>query len=681
MDKLSFLSVVVIIGILVSPIHLNSMQLRRELAQEQRLLSEVETELQYLNSIIERRELMKRHQQSGADFLINESFNDVLRELEAAYQQRDEQQIIRKHREIKLIFSDITAVRDSYLFYDAVYDYYILNFAGAMQKLVTLTDSYPQSVRIRQAFTLLLNLYLNNGNYRELIGLYNRFQHLADNQNRYQLAHAYFNIGEYSSAQDLFERLVDDRVYGFRSRVMLGLLHYASFNTDRAIDILIDLSDSYSSREPYYDFVILSLARILAQQGEFQASLQYYNRYVDLKGGERSDQVLYEIALVHKASGNYNQANSILSRIITSPEDYELYADAIAMIAGLMVYTDNLEASTELINDILVTNNAYYDLLQRENDLIERLRQNVQRYMERSNPELRSQFEQLAGQFNDVVERDIATVEIGIDRREREFARMISEEYVLLLAHIKEINDLAERIRNRPNDAQVAQVDRRITEIDSLRTNLITAKFLYTLIKEETGDTESFEKWGFYSRNVYLTKTNQLLLDNHSAARDLARRIVSYENQLAERSGSMSANQLEELNTNIALLYEEAESLFGVVSEEDDYIRVIEAELQYSIESRKELLEIKDLVARYYHQRLSERLKRLNRESFTESDFFYSYISRSIDETVNQIENVNLKYDYALLDVLFQENIRRNQEYQRLMQETEISQTNEEGGQ
>jgi len=223
-----------------------------------------------------------------------------------------------------------------------------------------------------------------------------------------------------------------------------------------------------------------------------------------------------------------------------------------------------------------------------------------------------------------------------------------------------------------PNDRRVAQIERQISDIDSLRVDLITSKLLQGITNETvTIRTREEDRFSLYARYQNLGESNRVQLTQYQKARDIARRIILNENRSLGSNVDLSMAEKSQISSNIKNLYEEAESIFGVIDKDNDYLSLLNDELESLLQLRNGLASIKGLVASSFHEKVAARLKRSNRNSLQGSDTTYLFTLDLMNKTRRDLDQINRKYDYALLDILFQENVRRDREYRFLIQQLE----------
>ncbi len=642
-----------------------------DIRAEQELLDSVEEELQYLNYLTEQKDLIEQYQKAGHRGLILESFNRVVNELEAAYSEYDVLFIERKHQEIRIVYRDIEYVEDLYRFYDALYDYYQQNFAEAKDKLIYFVDNYQQSSKIRQAFGFLDTLYFREGLNREIVNLHIRFPQFSSPQSSYRLAHAYFNLREYDNSRRVFENLSTNADFGFRSRVMLGIIAYATFDTEQATGILQSLADQYDQSQEYYGFLILTLARIYGEQGNFVQSLQYYEQYVNIIDNQLTDELLYEISLIYYALGDYDRALSYLEQIIEYAEQSPIYEKALTQIAGIKVFTEGFEVSQDIISDVLFTNRTYHTFLEYETKLIERMRDRVEEIVYEDNLEVIDQLFNNIFQYEEITQRKTNLEVFGIDWYTLNVNKMINEEYVGLLEVIAETYELAKIVRTRPNDPIVRQIQYQIYDLDTLKVDLLTEVYVNNVMDEFVPQSVRGRGNTAYARHLYMSERKKWLDARAAEARSIATRIVYYQNFLEDNKERLSEHDKSLVAETLDLYKEEADLMFGYIDQEDPYVNDIMQEMATVTETRTSLISMKAQAAESYHERMADRIERMNIESFQESEPTHTTILKSIKETRSDIEQINQGYEYALLDILFQENIRRNQEYRYLMEQDE----------
>jgi len=673
MKRANLFLVILVIVFSIMPFLLDSFTVQREIQQEKRQLDRLMVETERLETLVNQKKEVRNYQTIGNTYEINRLFNQLANELEEAYRSSELDTAYEKHREISIIFRGIETVEDQYLFYEALNDYLNGDIAGTKTKLELLTDRFPNSQKMRQAYNLLTTIYIVQNRNREYIELHSRFAGISTAKHNYWLGHAHYNLGDFDRALNVFRSLENDQHFGFRAKIMQAILAFTDNRIDEAIITFENLANEHSVTEPYYDFLLLSLARLYSQIGDEERAFTYFDRYFTLKGGAIPNDQIFEGALLANSAGRSELATSYLLYIVSDPETSEFYDRALTQIALIKAAHEDLASSRELIEDAMGVTTAYTSIMKLQIELLSQYRQKVNDYIYTpgtNKQALKDEIIQIASRLEELKQRHQEIDSIGLNQLELDTISYVVEEYILLLKTVVETDDIAREIAQKPNTEKVESIEEQVSEIDQMREELLTLKLLNNSINENAPQwSKVLRPHQYHARMMMMTEQNQKILADYEAATSIASQLILLQNDMNQLPETGAENQKSLLQQQIESLYQEAEVLLGEIDQNDELIKNLEQELESLLSLRFQLSELKDMVARSYHQKLAERLIRSNRDSLQENEFIYDYSRDIIASFSGKLDDMSQEYNYALLDILFREALKREQEFQDLRME------------
>lgn len=653
--------------------YLTGFRVQHQIVEERQRLNEVERELEKYREFAEQRNQIRSYYESQNDRVIRAGFRELAEELEEAYINEDILAIEQTHLKIKYLYTNISTVEDQYYFYDALFDYLNGNIDQTLEKMRYVIDNHPNSEKIRQAVNFAQTIHIVRDLNREYIDLYHRFPRLTTSRSHYWLGHAYYNLVDYEKSVESFEELKNDPDFGFRSQLMLGMIAFAEFDSEKAIRVFARTVENYKEDEPYYDFALLSLARIYANFKFFESALLTYDEYRLFMGANIEPEVIYEMALVAEEAGRDELAVELLRQIINLPFTSHIFDKALSRLAIISAKED-ISTARQLVDDLLENNNSYKNLMSLRNERLESVRNHVDFMLDDSVEDRDAKLKELDGLFdkvNTIKERQKQIGDFGVDKQELEVIDFITEEYSALIKTVAEMSALIDRVAEQPNDKRVKTIDNYISDMDSLKVDLLSMIFLSNESIDEIPEwNRILRPSGFRRRLIVMTEINEHILGQHQQARRLARDIVAYKNLLSSRKDSDGFEEEEQSSIRevIDLAYEEAETYFDVIDYEDEYVSQLKEEFDSLTSVRKQLVHIRELVAEQYHQSLAERLRQANKYMFEDSDDIFTFSVNRINNFIHDLEDMNLEYNYAVLEVQFREALNMDREYSRIRQ-------------
>lgn len=654
-------------------VDLSGFQTQREILSEQRRLRGVEQQISKYRQLLDDRQLIQELYEEQNIAAIRARFQELADIIEKAYIEGDLVTLEDAHLRMKYLYRDITPVADLYIFYDALYHYLNGNVSETLNKMNEVATNYTNSAKIEQAVRFTQAIYLVRNMNEEYIDIYHKFPELSSTRSYYWLGQAYYNLAMYDEASEVFSETKNDSQFGFRSKLMLGMIAFAGFDIEKALEIFAETVESYKADEPYYDFALLSLGRLYSQFGFFEDAIIQYEKYYAMNRRQVSTEFIYEMALIAKEADKKDLALSLLRQIIHLPQTSSIFDKALSQVAIITAEKAGVSSAREIVEDVVENNTAYIELMSLRSEKVNYLRAEVDSLLNITIGNKEGKQKELDALFQHVTaiqERQKTIGEFGVNQEDLMVIDFVTEEYSLLLKTVIELNDIIDVVAAQSNEEKSKSIERQAAEMDSLRVDLLTLLFLSSLTMDNIPEwSKVLQPSGFQRRLMIMTEVNEKIVNSHRQARSLARSVVEYENILRmHETRRDSPEEQASIRAVIDLLFLEAESSFGEIDHGSDYVISIKEELEELTSFREQLLEIRDLVAKVYHQKLAERLARNNRMMFEDSDYIHTFNINRINNFVNDLDEMNMEYNYALLDVQFREAMRMDRDFQKLQQ-------------
>jgi hypothetical protein len=113
---------------------------------------------------------------------------------------------------------------------------------------------------------------------------------------RYAKAQQLYAAEKYRRADDLFKSLEHDSEFAFRASAMRAMIAYFMQSPDASLAKFISLKKSYPPSTPHYEFVLLSIARVLVLENRDAAALDAYCDADEFQHGRLDASTRMEIA-------------------------------------------------------------------------------------------------------------------------------------------------------------------------------------------------------------------------------------------------------------------------------------------------------------------------------------------------------------------------------------------------
>ena len=564
---------------------------------------------------------------------------------------------VSKLNELKFIFGEIHFLADLFLYYDAK----IALFKGednlAVDLLEKLLTQFPDSETRNFAILELENIYFLYELDWKFIGIYNQFDEEKTDLQKYRFAHCNYNIGNIADAKSMFQVLLNSKDFSFRAKSMLALVSYFSKGVKPAILEFQTLENSYQKNPPpHYYFVLLSLARLFAEQNEFDKSLAYYEKFYQMHQEKVDDGVLYEIATQYKNVGKYENSLTYLRRIVAVSQKTKYFAPAKFLIAVIEQELGNLDNAEQHLEDVILPNNEFletltskYDLLNKYNDLQRQV------IADSENIKLKTEIletEKHLQNTNLFIENYYAKLDSSTVTTLRE----LEIEYLHYCETIAEIDAVIQFRETTQNRELLPIVDDAIAKEEASLVLLQMMKYLANVKNISTTDYEIAKALAV--ERIY----ENSLLEMWNKIEQTAK-INNFSNMLIFIKKSQNL-----IEGNIASLDLIAKYKFNPQIS-DEALASIKAEAENIEHNKNELLALREDILNNLNKKIAQKLSKKRKILFDEfAEIKVSY-QQSIDSMKKYIGRENQEGTRTLLDVLFKQTQKIDAEFEELRED------------
>ncbi|HNX01399.1 MAG TPA: hypothetical protein PKK33_08545, partial [Candidatus Cloacimonadota bacterium] len=386
--------------------------------------------------------------------------------------------------ELRLIYRDIPVVADRMVYDKAMIDFSSGKYETSQTSLENFISTYPDSPKLSSAISLLEKVYIITDQDDKLITLDTKITAEKTPDQVFWAGQAYYNLNEFDKAYSYFHTIVGDAQFGLRAKSMLALITASLDTPEASLAQFMKIKDEYTANTPYYDYVVLCIARLNAEIGNLDDALSYYTIYTQLNKDASPAEIKYEMAIALKNSGKYDQAEALFTQIVNDPQASEYYTSSVYMIAYMKGLQGDDNGAKSVVDSSKKLNDDFLQMINQKHQDIYRLRDLRDRFFVTDDRDARiaivNEMDELEKRISEI-DVQITTKSSGISREALTNLRKIEEKYVayqnLLTQEIIKIKQLM----NKPNDAATAVVDRDIADLDSTYVKALAYHLLSNL--------------------------------------------------------------------------------------------------------------------------------------------------------------------------------------------------------
>ncbi|MCF7793870.1 MAG: tetratricopeptide repeat protein [Candidatus Cloacimonetes bacterium] len=629
--------------------------LEEQVTIEKYELQIIEEELAYLNNILALKAAVNQLYETGNITEIKKGFSQRSEELNKllAEQMLSESQLSLNEQQI--IYAEIPEIRDQLLWNQAQVAYQQKKYKQAQSYLEEIINSYPSSPGWQEAYVLLSGIYFEQQLNSELVNLIENYNVEKTELLTFQSANALFNLEKYSRSKTEFDLLLPAEDYALQSQGMLALIAYFTGDVESAADQLqLILQEDDISRQ-MKNFALLNLGRIyLLQESEF--AWTYFDEYYKINN-QINDNILYELAGYYFQAQRFQQAKTMLNTIVTRTPKSRFYVSASFMLTITSYYPDDQSQAEAAVDSLMQTNQELLENVASKNFFLDKYEKILEQLTSIDSSDMT--YENLSYQL-DLIEFELSEIDqllSGFYRgsADRKLTRLyvLEEEYKNYLSILADIRALILVAQQMPRENFARYLNSQIAFADS---SLITLQVV-----------------------KYLRARPLITPQDYRLARSLAAEKILLQSQLAQWQ---SLQQLAELNQNFSLLekiqsYQDlmqtniagfdriADYIFNY-SASQDYDQYLNQEVAAIESNRQELFDLSRDIKDSFDNLVSRKLKKEQTALLSEFTELSDDYNAMLDVVENDIELENKEYEYQLLNILFENSQRLDNQYQEL---------------
>ena len=629
------------------------------LKEEKKELAILEEELSYYHNLLQQRVAIRELYKQRKLTSIENVFSKTAKIIDRIFDEDLIKKASLKIGELKLIYKDIDELRDQVLYYQAKLAFAKGNNKKAQNLLEKIVEDYPHSSMLSPSILILEEIYFVEGLDQKFINIFDQYTAEKSLQQNYWLAQVYYNIGKHTESSTYFNILAKNKEYAFRAKSMIALISYYSDGLESSIAKFYELENKYNKRTDYYEFVLLSLARLNIANNDFDKALMYYDDYYDLSREVISDDVIYEMAIQNYNKEHYAKAIEYFNLIINRPIKSQYYASSKFFVAvseqgsGNYEYAENTLSEMITQNNVLMeTMNTKYDLLEKYNTLRKKINREDIAEEELSELKLQSdRIEKAIAQTNETMEQ----LYTGLDGRSLYTLQIMEEEYLAYSSTIADMDAVILLAEKLPNKKIPKIIDREIAYSDS---SIITLQVLSYL-----GHRPKFTRKDYnFAKALAYEKISQ---ENLLTTWDEIEQIAIQNNH--EEILPAIHNSKQAISENLESIDVIARYIFkGKPS--DDFQKLIQEEA-FAIEKNKmELQALKKDIVKNFNKMIARRLSNEKEILITEFEGLQFIYDDILSELITEIINTNNYYNFSLLNILFKQTQILDNEYKEFQE-------------
>lgn len=630
---------------------------------------EIREEDPYLYSLLLEKKNTQDLYEIGQLKKVERNFKRESRRLDRYIRKSDRENLLNHLLEVEIIYGGIPALEDKLLYYQSAN--YFLHGAihRARDTAETLLLTYPESERFDKTIELLQEIYFLLQENDTLILVSSLYSGKMNEHQKFWLAQALFNTGEYGKAAALFQELLKPKEYRFRAEAMLALITYFEKDIDSSLQAFLVLENKYKPRTAYYYFLYLSLARLFAEKGYQAASLEYYEKFVNSFNYEIPDEIYYEIASGFQDYGDDERALYYYRHIVTKPQKSEYFPLAKYQISVVEQRQGNFPEAVDNLNDIISQNQLVLETLEIKSGLTGkygRLQHEV--FQDRSENETKNSKLKETSLIENALNRSNITLKdlyTGKDSRSVHILGEIESEYFSYSSTINLMNAIITIAESRPNTKVPRLIDSYISELDSSLVTLEIIRYIGHLPRMTYRDYQIAKILA--QEKLYEQK---LLIAWYDVGK-----IARKKNDPELLASSERSQQL--LQLNLEALDRIAEISFkGSPSAE---IRQLISQESEAIKSNREDLQIlKGQVMARFNTQIAKKLSKRKDNMILDFDQLGKTYNEIISSLQSDVNEVNDQYEYNLLDVHFRQTNTLDREYEKIQRNLQENLINEQ---
>jgi|GEM_PF-3500773 len=633
--------------------------------EEQEALDNINAEIERLGALAGHKKEVRKELNNGNLAGVMRMFQSDSQPMQKDMKDGKYDDALAKLIDLILVYQNIPQLEDQLLFYEGSLYFHYGRMDTARNKLEQLLSEYPSSSFDTEAVIMLEEIYFRQDENSRLVALVEQYPNDMQPKQIFWLANAHYNLDHMEEAETLFSSLVNDPEYGFKATALLSLTSYYNYGVEYAIEKFLTMIID-DPENPDIDFVYLSLGRLYQERGDDLKALYCYQMYMAYTQRDIPDEFLFEMVMINLRMEDYESAMIYLKQLVEDPNAYEYYSSPEYLSALVNYQQGDLEAAQADIGSALDNTSLMVDVLNTKRELIQRYKDLLAQYNQSNTSAGRQATRDKMVELNNEVVNSTGTLEdVGVGLPPADITRLqiYEEEFGLLNDTMEQVRLLIDLANSRPNTKVPAQIDNRVAELADYATEVRTLRYLSNMQEVKMGDYELA-----YALSSELLKTQQLL----AKWRD-----VQSNGMPAVRDKAQQAINL--LQENLTSLETVALYSFGELKTDTELQQSLAAEEESLAAFRNDMLNVRARVVREYNFKVAQRLGQVNLLLLDENQDMrerYAVLLSALEQDIN---NVSSRFEYTLLDILYDETAQMDEQFQQL--QAQYRSESETGGQ
>ena len=633
--------------------------LLEQLKEERKELAILEEEIAYFYNLLQQRDGVRKLYKKGKVSDLKKIFSKNAKVMDRMISENRLKALSLKIGEQKIIYNDVVELQDQILYYRAKLAFIKGDYKKAQNLLEDLVTNYPQSKRLNPVQLILQEIYFKEGRDEQLITCFDNYVGEISIKQNYWLAQSYFNVGRYEDALSIFKALSKNKEFSFRAKAMQAMIAYFTDGIDTAIEKFMILEERYGTGTDYYDFVILSLARLYSAKGDIVQALACYENYGNIHHGEINDELLYEIALQFYNNQFFDKAIDYFYEIVEKSVKSEYFASAKFLVAVSEQGRGNFDQAESSLNEIISRNNVLLETMNTKYRLLAKYNE-TRRELSRldiSAEEIEA-LQKKADNIEGALQSTNNTMQelyTGLDPISLELLQLLEEEYLSYSNTIADIEAIILLANTIPNKRIPAIIDREIASTDS---SIVTLQILNYLGHRPRFTYKDYD----FARALAIEKVYQ---DNLLKTWNEIEQIAITNNheemiQTIRDSRQLVVENLESIDVIAQYMFKGKPS--------DEFQQIIHEESEAIDKNRENLISLKQEVIENFNKQIARRLSKEKEVLVAEFQSLNLSYDQALAIIMDEVKVENEKYQFSLLGVLFKQAQSIDEEYQEFQE-------------
>ena len=633
--------------------------LLEQLKEERKELAILEEEITYFYNLLQQRDGVRKLYKKGKVSDLKKIFSKNAKVMDRMIAENRLKALSLKIGEQKIIYGDVIELRDQILYYRAKLAFIKEDYKKAQNLLEDLVTNYPQSKRLNSVQLILQEIYFKEGRDEQLITCFDNYIGEISLKQNYWLAQAYFNVGRYEDASSIFKALSKNKEFGFRAKAMQAMIAYFTDGIDTAIKKFMILEERYGTGTDYYDFVILSLARLYSANDDIIQALACYENYSNIHHGEINDELLYEIALQFYNNHFFDKAIDYFYEIVEKPVKSEYFASAKFLVAVSEQGRGNFDQAESSLNEIINRNNVLLETMNTKYRLLAKYNETRRELTRLDIPAeeieaLRKKADNIEGALQST-NNTMQELYTGLDPISLQLLELLEEEYLAYSSTIADIEAIILLANTVPNKRIPAIIDREIASTDS---SIVTLQILNYLGHRPRFTYKDYD----FARALAIEKVYQ---DNLLKTWNEIEQIAIANNheemiQTIQDSRQLVVENLESIDVIAQYMFKGKPS--------DEFQQIIHEESEAIDKNRENLISLKQEVIENFNKQIARRLSKEKEILVAEFQSLNLSYDQALAIIMDEVKVENEKYQFSLLGVLFKQAQAIDEEYQEFQE-------------